>query len=127
MTIVNVAAGALHADQTVVITGARIVAAADSARVRVPTGARIVPGQGRFLIPGLWDMHVHDFPSPHVPEIFLANGVTGVRDMYDDQPKIQDLRQAIREHRRDGPRVVASGPVLNGEMEKNRQDRRPHA
>ena len=82
-------------------------------------GARVIAGQGKFLMPGLWDMHVHEMPSPHVPELFAANGVTGIRDMYDDQPKIRDLRHAIQEHRRTGARVVASGRVLNDGFEKD--------
>jgi imidazolonepropionase-like amidohydrolase len=119
VAVVDVEKGVLRPGQTVVIAGARIVAVDDSGRVRLPRGARLINGKGKFLMPGLWDMHVHEMPSPHVPELFVANGVTGIRDMYDDQPKIRELRKAIQEHRRPGPRVVASGRVLNGVLEKN--------
>jgi imidazolonepropionase-like amidohydrolase len=120
VTVVDVAAGVLRANQTVVIHRARITAAGDASRVRVPTGARVVPGEGAFLIPGMWDMHVHDFPHPHVPELYLANGVTGVRNMY-DVAALREVRTAIEQHRRPGPRVIASGRTLNGEREKNEQ------
>ena len=88
--------------------------------MRVPVGSRVVPGRGAFLIPGMWDMHVHDFPHPHVPELYLVNGVTGVRNMY-DIPALREVRVAIEQHRRPGPRVVATGQILNGEREKNEQ------
>jgi hypothetical protein len=120
VTIVDVAAGALRANQTVVVLGARIAAAGDASRVRVPAGARVVSGKGGFLIPGIWDMHVHDFPHPHVPELYLVNGVTGVRSMY-DVPALRGVRTAIEQHRRPGPRVMATGRALNGEREKNEQ------
>jgi cytosine/adenosine deaminase-related metal-dependent hydrolase len=102
VTVVDVETGTLRANQTVVIEGQRIAAADDAARVRVPASARVISGKGKFLIPGLWDMHVHDFTSPRVPEIFVANGVTGVRDMFDKGP----LSRA-------GPRVVRCGAVLD--------------
>src|SRR5688500_7837479 len=62
VTIVDVARGRRVPGQTVVVQGATIAAAGPAAgpeRVRVPAGARLVPGRGKFLIPGLWDMHVH--------------------------------------------------------------------
>src|ERR1700716_1460661 len=46
-------------DQTVIVRGTRISASGSSRRVRVPRNARIIDGRGKFLIPGLWDMHVH--------------------------------------------------------------------
>jgi hypothetical protein len=119
VAVVDVQSGVLRRGQTVVVAGNRIAAVDDAGRVHLPDGARIIGGKGKFLMPGLWDMHVHEMPSPHVAELFVANGVTGIRDMYDDQPKIRELRQAIQEHRRTGPRVVASGRVLNGVFEKN--------
>jgi Amidohydrolase family len=121
VTVVDVEAGVLRPNQTVIVEGVRIAAADDAAKVPIPRTARVIDGKGKFLIPGLWDMHVHEFPEPHIPELFLANGITGIRDMYDDAPKIRELKKAIQEHRQTGPRVVASGPVLNGVFEKNAQ------
>jgi imidazolonepropionase-like amidohydrolase len=120
VAVVDVEKGALRFDQTVVIEGSRITVAGDAQRIRPPRGARVIDGEGKFLMPGLWDMHVHAMPKPHVPELFIANGVTGIRDMYDDPPKIRELRKAIREHRRIGPRVVTSGKIVNGALVKNR-------
>src|SRR4051794_23885678 len=67
VTVVDVEKGSLRLNQTVVIEGTKIIAADDAARVRIPRGARVIPGKGKFLMPGLWDMHVHEFVSPQVP------------------------------------------------------------
>ena len=81
----------------------------------------IVNGQGRFLIPGLWDMHVHMVFGdwfPHGKEItlplFIANGVTGVRDMGGELEVLQRWRTEISAGTLIGPRMVISGPMLDG-------------
>src|SRR5262245_7209682 len=70
-------------EQTVVIAAGRIVRVGPAGEVRVPPGARVVPGEGKFLIPGLWDMHVHLMVprGRSVLGLFVANGVLGVRDL----------------------------------------------
>jgi cytosine/adenosine deaminase-related metal-dependent hydrolase len=68
-------------DATVVIQEGRIVALGNSSEVAVQEGAKMIDGQGKFLIPGLWDMHVHFYSQAAMP-LFVANGVTGVRVMW---------------------------------------------
>lgn len=96
VTVVNVTDGSLLSDQTVLIEGSRIVAVRPVAEVEVSDSADVVDAQGRYLIPGLWDMHVHSVANVavdrsqksvaaqdwHFP-LFLAHGVTGVRNMND--------------------------------------------
>ena len=65
---------------TVAITGNRIVEIKKIDKVRPPKGAQLVDATGNFLIPGVWDMHVHWFYARYLP-LFIANGVTGVRQM----------------------------------------------
>lgn len=82
---VNVADGTtreLRRDWTVVIRGGRIAAAGPSASVSVPSGATRIDGAGRYLIPGLWDMHVHlaEKDAEWLP-LLVAHGVTAVRDL----------------------------------------------
>ena len=105
-------------DQTVIVRGNRIVASGASASTQVPSGARIVNGQGKFLIPGLWDMHVHTVTvgneSGALLSLYVANGVTGVRDMAGDWPTLKRWRADIAGARLVGPRIVASGPYLEG-------------
>src|SRR5688572_17453714 len=88
VTVIDVAArDARHAlipDQTVIVTGNRITALGKAGRVKVPAGSQVVDATGKFLIPGLWDMHVHSMyegrPEFFFP-LFIANGVTGVREL----------------------------------------------
>src|SRR5687768_10784074 len=82
VTVVDVLRGARRRGMTVIVTGDRISAVGRSARTPVPHGARVVPGTGRYLIPGLWDMHAHvDDQGASVFPLYIANGVTGLRDM----------------------------------------------
>jgi imidazolonepropionase-like amidohydrolase len=103
-------------DQTVVVVGTRIVAAGPSASVQVPAGARVVNATGKFMIPGLWDMHVHTatVAGREMLALYVANGVTGVRDMASDWPTITTWRREIAAHTLVGPRIIASGPYLEG-------------
>jgi imidazolonepropionase-like amidohydrolase len=103
-------------DRTVVVRGNRIVAEGPSASVTVPAGARVIDGRGKFLIPGLWDMHVHTaMPGGRdVLRLYIANGVTGVRDMAGDWPTITTWRAEIARGSLIGPRIISSGPYLEG-------------
>lgn len=104
---------------TVLIEGDRIAAVGPVDAVEVPAGARVIDGAGRFLIPGLWDAHVHAFVFPWQAELYLplliANGVTGVRDMGGPVPMaaIDEVRAAVAAGERVGPRIVA-GTMLDG-------------
>src|SRR5688572_1944585 len=79
-----------------------------------PAGARRVDGQGKYLIPGLWDMHAHHQMTGEASlPLFVANGVTGTRDMGADLDVILPLRQRAASGRILGPRIIASGPMLD--------------
>src|SRR5262249_40522923 len=80
-TLIGTSGGPAQPDRVVVITGDRITALGKTGQVALPPDARTVDGTGKFLIPGLWDMHVHIAGPTYLP-LFLANGVTGVRDMH---------------------------------------------
>ena len=75
VNVVDVERGAIKANVTVIIGKGRIgaVAAAES---RPPAGAQIIDAKGRYLIPGLWDMHVHSYDERLLP-LFIVNGVSG--------------------------------------------------
>ena len=99
-------------DQTVILRGVRISAAGPSASTRTPRGARLVDGRGKYLVPGFWDMHVHTVvpAGGDVLPLYIANGVTGVRDMAGDWAEIVAMRRDIARGALVGPRMVASGP-----------------
>ena len=107
---------------TVVVQDGRIAGIDKSAdkNVTVPRGAEVVDGRNKFLIPGLWDMHVHlSYARPSALPALVANGVTGVRDIGSDLAEIDRWRTQIEENARLGPVIVRAGPMLNG-MEFNR-------
>jgi len=115
----------------VVITGERIEEMRSSATDHNLDGIRVVDGAGRFLIPGLWDAHVHTFVFPWQPDhqlpLFVANGVTGIRDMGGAVPErvsddmgagfpmgaIATIRSEIASGARVGPRIIC-GVMVDG-------------
>jgi len=103
-------------DQTVVILGNRIVAVTAAARAEIPARTQVVDGRGKFLVPGFWDMHVHtDAPGAReVIPLYAQNGVTGVRDMGSTWDSIRTWRRDIASGELVGPRIIASGPYLEG-------------
>ncbi len=106
-------------DMTVLIAGDRIASVSKSAGVAVPAGARTVDASGKFLIPGLWDMHAHPFLLPTVAadvllDAYLANGVTSLRDPAGPLDAQIQARAAQTTGARPGPRLSVSGPLLDG-------------
>src|SRR5258708_7085468 len=85
VAVIDTSGGALKLDMTVIIVGGRIAAIGKSRTVKIPKGVQLVNAAGKFLIPGLWDMHVHigndDFDKNSYLRLFIANGVTGIRIM----------------------------------------------
>ena len=116
VNVVDVARGTVRLDETVIVRGTHIEAVGPAARVAVPRGARRVDGRRRFLIPGLWDMHVHTVMpgGAGVLALYPASGVTGIRDMAGDWETVVRWRGEIARGERWGPRVVASGPYIEG-------------
>ena len=82
--------------------------------IQPPPGAQLIQARGRFLIPGLWDMHVHIWDADLAFPLFLANGVTGVRNTGGRPDDLRRWREELREDRRLGPRLIACGPVVDG-------------
>jgi hypothetical protein len=121
VTIINPGASSVRADQAVIIIGDRITAVLDAVKFQSLKNARVIEGKGQYLIPGLWDMHVHSafgdwFPGGRdiILPLFIANGVTGVRDMGGDLPVLMEWRRQITAGQIIGPRMIISGPMLDG-------------
>ncbi len=107
-------------DVSVVIVDDKIESIRPYSSVKRQADAIVVDGTGKFLIAGLWDMHVHTL-SKNQPDrffpLFVANGVTGIRDMGGDL-SLREIAQLKRENRtgaRIGPEIYAAGPILEGE------------
>jgi len=120
VTVINPGAPSVHPDSIVVINGDRITFVSHSVAVPLAKNTRVIDGRGQFLIPGLWDMHVHSafgdwFPGGRdiILPLFIANGVTGVRDMGGDIPVLFVWRKQIAAGKIIGPRMIISGPMLD--------------
>jgi hypothetical protein len=104
---------------TVIVNGGRITAIGPAGSVRVSRDAIVLDGTGRFLIPGLWDMHVH-VGSYHDGVKLLSHlvgyGITGVRDMASPPDDILRLRRETADSTILGPQIVAAGPILQGPL-----------
>lgn len=120
VTVIDATGADAKPDMTVVITGNRIAAVDRTGQVRIPEGAAVVDATGKFLIPGLWDMHVHALSEDRLGPYFallLANGVTGVRDMGSPMslPGISRVRGQIEAGKVQAPRIgAATGRILEG-------------
>ena len=104
---------------TVIVNGGRIATIGRAGSVRVPQDAIVVDGTGRFLIPGLWDMHVHVGSYEDGVKVlprFVGYGITGVRDMASPLDDILRLRRDTSNSTILGPEIVAAGPILQGPL-----------
>jgi imidazolonepropionase-like amidohydrolase len=82
-------------------------------------GATLVDGTGKFLIPGLWDMHAHIRDPGREFAMLIANGVLGVRDVGGVPETIFRLREQVATAALLGPRIVACGPIVDGPEPSN--------
>ena len=116
VNVVDARSAAPRMEQTVTVRGNRIVSVEPSRGTTIPPGATVVDGRGRYLIPGLWDMHVHTAITGGraLLALYVANGVTGVRDMAGEWPTVRAWREEIRRGELVGPRLILSGPYLEG-------------
>ena len=132
VTVINPGTSSVESDRAVTITGDHITAVSSSANFAPPSHAKTIDGTGQFLIPGLWDMHVHSafgdwFPGGRdiILPLYVANGVTGVRDMGGDIPVLFGWRKQIASGELIGPRMVVSGPMLDGYLPDGKTFRFP--
>jgi imidazolonepropionase-like amidohydrolase len=116
VTVVDVKAGTIKPNVTVLIQGDRITAVRPSKnKENLPAKKiQVIDGRGKYLIPGLWDMHVHTDGDDRVLHLLLANGITGIRDMAGDVAKLADARRRIASGELMAPRLVFAGPMLEG-------------
>jgi hypothetical protein len=109
-TIIDVTGAPPRRDTTVVITGDRISAIGDN--ISLPPEAHVVDVTGKFLIPGLWDMHVHWYARDTFT-LFIANGVTSVRQMFGNSDLVR-WREQIAKGSLLGPRMLVASPIIDG-------------
>ncbi len=114
VTVIDVTTGTARNGLRVVVNGSRITGVGPAASTSAPPNATIVDGRGKFLIPGLWDMHVHfGMDQERMWALFLASGVTGVRDLASTLGFIQ-MRDQIAAGTVLGPRIIGAGQLIDG-------------
>jgi imidazolonepropionase-like amidohydrolase len=117
-TVINVKSGRFLREQTIVITDDRITAL--SPKAKIPPRALVVDATGQFVVPGFWDMHAHALWSndqvQRMLDLFLANGVTAVRDMGSPLAvdEIMQWRKEVSDGAVLGPRLFPAGKIIDG-------------
>jgi imidazolonepropionase-like amidohydrolase len=121
VTLIDGTGAAPQSDMTVVIRGTTIVAVGPSVSTSIPSRANTVNATGKFLIPGLADMHIHltgsgepDGSREFILPLLIANGITTARDMGGYLDDLKKLREEINSGKRFGPQIVFAGPYLDG-------------
>jgi imidazolonepropionase-like amidohydrolase len=122
VNVVDVVAGMTLPGRTVTVRDGRIAGVHEARDAATPTAGRLLDGSGRYLVPGLWDMHVHfrggvelAADNAALLPLYIANGVTTVRDAGGDiTSSILEWRRSIEAGERIGPRILTSGPKLDG-------------
>ena len=113
VTVIDTETGKEATDQTVVISDGKIADVARSGSLAAPANARIVDGMGKYLIPGLWDMHVHTWDYESTYPLYIANGVTGVRDMF-GPPDANKFRAELEKRKLIAPHFYLASPIVDG-------------
>ena len=113
----------LRTGQSVVVSGNKITGAGPADEIDVPSGATVIDGEGKYMIPGLWDAHVHitntEDLRPAMFPLFIVNGITYVRDTSATLDVILAMRERAREAGQANgmaPEVFISGPHIESEQ-----------
>lgn len=116
VTVIDTETGTEAQHRTVKILGGRISAVVAARTAKASSGAKTVEASGKFLIPGLWDMNVHGNNQPWFADFFplyLANGVTGIREMF-GPPNAGQFRAELAARHSDAPRIYLASPIVDG-------------
>ncbi|HJQ12658.1 MAG TPA: hypothetical protein VJ840_16635, partial [Gemmatimonadaceae bacterium] len=115
ITVIDCTGADPKPNSTVLVANGRIVSVTTSDSSPIAAGTRVIDGTGKFLIPGLWDMHGHltDATADAFP-LLILNGVTGVRDLGGDLTLVDRWRAEIESGSRVGPHIFRAGPFVDG-------------
>jgi imidazolonepropionase-like amidohydrolase len=109
-TLVDGSGSPAIADAVVVVKNGRVTAAGPAASTTIPNDAKRIDVRGKTIIPGLWDMHAH-LHQPEWAPVYLAAGITTVRDMGNELPFAVDLRKAVSSGKARGPNILLAGLI----------------
>lgn len=116
VTIVDVQDGENIPHQSVIMQNGYITEIGLTSNIRLDKNTTVIDATGKYVIPGLWDMHVHlEFAGKDVLPYFVANGVTGVRDMGTNSfDTLNGWRTEVKKGNLVGPEILISGPMIDG-------------
>lgn len=115
INVIDVKTGKIKHSVDVVIRKDKIYRIVKSKKSNKDEALQIIDGTGKFLIPGLWDMHTHAGALyKHFFPLFIANGVTGIREMWGNPAEIKKIRDEINRGIIDGPMIITSGTIIDG-------------
>src|SRR5207253_1032208 len=118
VTVIDGTGAAPKPEMTVVIDGAQIAAISPAGMTAVPRGARVIDGSGKYLMPGLWDMHTHlSSWGADALATLVYYGVLTVRDLGGDLAQLDGWRAEIDRGTRVGPRIFRAGAFIDGPKE----------
>jgi imidazolonepropionase-like amidohydrolase len=112
--IIDVEKGSLIKNADVLIKGTLITQINTGKNKKVIAADSTINGTGLFLMPGLWDMHTHTWNEAQIFPLLIANGVTGIRGMFDDMNTIKRWRDKMNSGQLTGPMFKVSGPIVDG-------------
>jgi imidazolonepropionase-like amidohydrolase len=119
-TLIDITGKPPTQNSAVVIEGDRVVAAGARSAIKIPADAKVIDLTGKFLLPGLWDMHAHFYQTEFGPT-YLAAGITTARDVGNDIEYGTALRDAAKQKRGLGPRMLLAG-YIDGKNEDHSFD-----
>ena len=119
-TLIDVTGKPPISNSVIIIEGDRIVSAGARATTKIPTNAKLIDVSGKFLLPGLWDMHSHFYEAEFGPT-YLAAGITTARDVGNDIEFATTMRDAAKQKRGLGPRMLLAG-YIDGKNEDHSFD-----
>jgi imidazolonepropionase-like amidohydrolase len=125
VTVIAMTGASPAAGQTVLVRDGRIAEVGPAAQVRVPAGATVVDGTGKYLIPGLFEMHAHMSKTrASALGLYVVHGVTTLRDQGSEHAEVLRWRKEVRSGTRVGPRMLIAGPYLESlrNIERMRRD-----
>lgn len=113
VTVIDATGTGAQSEMAVVVIGDKITDIGKFGEVKLPKSAQVVDAKGKFLIPGLWDMHVHLAKAgENALPLFIVNGITSVRDMGGDYVRVVKWRKEAADGTRLAPRIKTPGALL---------------
>jgi len=121
VTVIDATGAPPQPNSTVLLDGPKIFALGPDATTEIPSGAQVIDATGKYLIPGLADMHIHLMGAGEpggsrefILPLLIANGITTVRDMGGDVAQLKKLKKEIASGDQPGPQIFFTGPYLDG-------------